>query len=137
MFVQKLYPNFIKRRQLTGSNCVTTRRCTRPPTVRDDGPLPDTQMDLVKAQEEYTELLRGADMVLMLSSMLHSIGVGNMTPAGVKMVCVDINPAVVTKLSDRGSIESTGVVTDVGLFLSLLVNQLDKLTSRHHVTQSV
>ena len=83
------------------------------------------------------ELLRGADMVLMLSSMLHSIGVGNMTPAGVKMVCVDINPAVVTKLSDRGSIESIGVVTDVGLFLSLLVNQLDKLTSRHHVAQSV
>jgi lysine-ketoglutarate reductase/saccharopine dehydrogenase-like protein (TIGR00300 family) len=106
-------------------------------SIRDDGPLPDTQMDLVKAQEEYSELLRGADMVLMLSSMLHSIGVGNMTPAGVKMVCVDINPAVVTKLSDRGSIESTGVVTDVGLFLSLLVNQLDKLTSRHHVTQSV
>ncbi|MEG3833469.1 bifunctional arginine dihydrolase/ornithine cyclodeaminase [Microcoleus sp. Z1_C3] len=106
-------------------------------SIRDDGPLPDTQMDLVKAQEEYTELLRGADMVLMLSSMLHSIGVGNMTPAGVKMVCVDINPAVVTKLSDRGSIESIGVVTDVGLFLSLLVNQLDKLTSRHHVTQSV
>jgi len=108
-------------------------------SIRDDGPLPDTQVDMVKAQEEYSELLRGADMVLMLSSMLHSIGVGNMTPAGVKMVCVgnmtpagvkmvcvDINPAVVTKLSDRGSIESIGVVTDVGLFLSLLVNQLDK-----------
>ena len=106
-------------------------------SIRDDGPLPDTQMDLIKAQEHYAELLRGADMVLMLSSMLHSIGVGNMTPAGVKMVCVDINPAVVTKLSDRGSIESTGVVTDVGLFLSLLVTQLDKLTSHHHVAQSV
>jgi len=106
-------------------------------SIRDDGPLPDTQMDLVKAQEEYAELLQGADMILMLSSMLHSIGVGNMTPAGVKMVCVDINPAVVTKLSDRGSIESTGVVTDVGLFLSLLVNQLDKLTSRYNVAQTV
>jgi lysine-ketoglutarate reductase/saccharopine dehydrogenase-like protein (TIGR00300 family) len=106
-------------------------------SIRDDGPLPDTQMDLVKAQEEYAELLRGADMILMLSSMLHSIGVGNMTPAGVKMVCVDINPAVVTKLSDRGSIESIGVVTDVGLFLSLLVNQLDKLTSRYNVAQTV
>jgi hypothetical protein len=94
-------------------------------------------MDLIKAQEEYAELLRGADMILMLSSMLHSIGVGNMTPAGVKMVCVDINPAVVTKLSDRGSIESIGVVTDVGLFLSLLVNQLDKLTSRYNVAQTV
>ncbi len=98
-------------------------------SIRDDGPLPDTQMDLIKAQEEYAELLKGADMVLMLSTMLHSIGVGNMTPAGVKMVCVDINPAVVTKLSDRGSVESVGVVTDVGLFLSLLVQQLDKLTS--------
>ncbi len=104
-------------------------------SIRDDGPLPDTQMDLIKAQQEYSQLLAGADMVLMLSSMLHSIGVGNMTPAGVKMVCVDINPAVVTKLSDRGSVESVGVVTDVGLFLSLLLQQLDKLTSRYHVVK--
>ena len=102
-------------------------------SIRDDGPLPDTQMDLIKAQEEYTELLKGVDMVLMLSTMLHSIGVGNMTPAGVKMVCVDINPAVVTKLSDRGSVESIGVVTDVGLFLSLLITQLDQLTSPYFV----
>ncbi|WP_017317724.1 bifunctional arginine dihydrolase/ornithine cyclodeaminase [Mastigocladopsis repens] len=98
-------------------------------SIRDDGPMPDTEMDLIKAQTEYARLLKGADMILMLSSMLHSIGVGNMTPAGVKMVCVDINPAVVTKLSDRGSIESVGVVTDVGLFLSLLMQQLQKLTS--------
>jgi lysine-ketoglutarate reductase/saccharopine dehydrogenase-like protein (TIGR00300 family) len=98
-------------------------------SIRDDGPLPDTQMNLITAQEEYAKLIEGAEMILMLSSMLHSIGVGNMTPAGVKMVCVDINPAVVTKLSDRGSVESVGVVTDVGLFLSLLIQQLDKLTS--------
>ncbi|NET01453.1 MAG: TIGR00300 family protein [Sphaerospermopsis sp. SIO1G2] len=98
-------------------------------SIRDDGPLPDTQPNMILAQQEYAKLVHGADMVLMLSSMLHSIGVGNMTPAGVKMVCVDINPAVVTKLSDRGSIESVGVVTDVGLFLSLLIQQLDKLTS--------
>ena len=104
-------------------------------SIRDDGPLPDTQMDLIKAQEEYTELLKGVDMVLMLSTMLHSIGVGNMTPAGVKMVCVDINPAVVTKLSDRGSVESIGVVTDVGLFLSLLITQLEQLTSPYSVAQ--
>lgn len=104
-------------------------------SIRDDGPLPDTQMDLVKAQVEYTEHIRGAEMILMLSSMLHSIGVGNMTPAGVKMVCVDINPAVVTKLSDRGSVESVGVVTDVGLFLSLLIQQLDKLTSPYVTTR--
>ncbi|HEY9613556.1 TIGR00300 family protein, partial [Allocoleopsis sp.] len=61
-------------------------------SIRDDGPLPDTEMDLIKAQTEYAKQLEGADMILMLSSMLHSIGVGNMTPAGVKMVCVDINP---------------------------------------------
>lgn len=104
-------------------------------SIRDDGPLPDTEMDLIKAQSDYSRLLEGTDMILMLSTMLHSIGVGNMTPAGVKMVCVDINPAVVTKLSDRGSVESVGVVTDVGLFLSLLLQQLDKLTSPYHLLQ--
>jgi len=103
-------------------------------SIRDDGPLPDTQMNLVEAQAEYARLIEGADLILMLSSMLHSIGVGNMTPAGVKMVCIDINPAVVTKLSDRGSIESIGVVTDVGLFLSLLVQQLNKLTGTYGVS---
>ena len=102
-------------------------------SIRDDGPLPDTQMDLIKAQAEYAQLLEGTDMILMLSTMLHSIGVGNMTPGGVKMVCVDINPAVVTKLSDRGSVESVGVVTDVGLFLSLLIQQLERLTSPYEV----
>jgi lysine-ketoglutarate reductase/saccharopine dehydrogenase-like protein (TIGR00300 family) len=106
-------------------------------SIRDDGPLPDTRMNLLEAQREYAQLIEGADMILMLSSMLHSIGVGNMTPAGVRLVCVDINPAVVTKLSDRGSVESVGVVTDVGLFLSLLVNQLDKLTSRYKFAQTV
>jgi lysine-ketoglutarate reductase/saccharopine dehydrogenase-like protein (TIGR00300 family) len=100
-------------------------------SIRDDGPLPDTKMDLIEAQADYARLIEGADLILMLSSMLHSIGVGNMTPAGVKMVCIDINPAVVTKLSDRGSIESIGVVTDVGLFLSLLVQQLNKLTGQY------
>ena len=96
-------------------------------SIRDDGPLPETRMDLIKAQEQYAQQLKGADMILMLSSMLHSIGVGNMTPAGVRLVCVDINPAVVTKLSDRGSIESVGVVTDVGLFLNLLTQRLKAL----------
>jgi lysine-ketoglutarate reductase/saccharopine dehydrogenase-like protein (TIGR00300 family) len=95
-------------------------------SIRDDGPLPGVFTDMIEAQREYARLVAGAEMVLMLSSMLHSIGVGNMTPAGVKLVCVDINPAVVTKLADRGSIESVGVVTDVGLFLSLLVQQVGK-----------
>lgn len=93
-------------------------------SIRDDGPLPETRMDLRVAQAEYAELTRGADMILMLSSMLHSIGVGNMTPAGVRLICVDISPAVVTKLADRGSVESTGIVTDVGLFLTLLDRSL-------------
>lgn len=87
-------------------------------------------MNLIEAQEEHARLLEGTEMILMLSSMLHSIGVGNMTPAGVSIVCVDINPAVVTKLADRGSMESRGVVTDVGLFLSLLVRQLRSLEDK-------
>ena len=93
-------------------------------SIRDDGPLPDTHMDLLAAQAAYAELIEGADLILMLSTMLHAIGTGNMTPAGVRMVCVDINPAVATKLADRGSVESTGIVTDVGLFLNLLARDL-------------
>ena len=93
-------------------------------SIRDDGPLPDTEMDLIKAQEEYAKLLADARMVICLSSMLHSIGVGNMLPSWVRMVCVDINPAVVTKLSDRGSQQTVGVVTDVGTFLNLLAREL-------------
>jgi lysine-ketoglutarate reductase/saccharopine dehydrogenase-like protein (TIGR00300 family) len=93
-------------------------------SIRDDGPLPGVFTDMIEAQRDYARLIAGAEMILMLSSMLHSIGVGNMTPAGVKLVCVDINPAVVTKLADRGSVESVGIVTDVGLFLSLLAQHV-------------
>jgi len=93
-------------------------------SIRDDGPLPDTLMDLEVAQAAYAKAIEGADMILMLSSMLHAIGTGNMTPAGVHLICVDISPAVVTKLADRGSLESTGIVTDVGLFLNLLAANL-------------
>jgi lysine-ketoglutarate reductase/saccharopine dehydrogenase-like protein (TIGR00300 family) len=94
-------------------------------SIRDDGPLPDTLMDLVEAQERYAEALStNVHLVLMLSSMLHSIGVGNMLPSWVRVVCVDINPAVVTKLSDRGSTQTVGVVTDVGLFLHRLAEAL-------------
>ena len=96
-------------------------------SIRDDGPLPDTVMDLVEAQRQYARHVQNCDMVLMLSSMLHSIGTGNMCPAGVRMICVDINPAVVSKLADRGSLESIGVVTDVGLFLKLLVDKINSL----------
>jgi lysine-ketoglutarate reductase/saccharopine dehydrogenase-like protein (TIGR00300 family) len=93
-------------------------------SIRDDGPLPETMMDLVAAQDAYAEALAGTDVVVMLSSMLHSIGVGNMLPSWVKVVCVDINPAVVTKLSDRGSTQTVGIVTDVGLFLHRLATAL-------------
>ncbi|MDX2044706.1 MAG: TIGR00300 family protein [Acidobacteriota bacterium] len=93
-------------------------------SIRDDGPLPDTEMNLIQAQEEYARQIEGSKMVICLSSMLHSIGAGNMTPSWVRMVCVDINPAVVTKLSDRGSAQTVGVVTDVGTFLDLLAHQL-------------
>ena len=93
-------------------------------SIRDDGPLPDTIMDLREAQDRYASALEGVGLVLALSTMLHGIGVGNMLPSWVKMVCVDINPAVVTKLADRGSSQTMGVVTDVGLFLHRLAQRL-------------
>jgi lysine-ketoglutarate reductase/saccharopine dehydrogenase-like protein (TIGR00300 family) len=93
-------------------------------SIRDDGPLPDTMMDLIAAQDRYSAALAGVDLVLILSSMLHGIGVGNMLPARVRVVCVDINPAVVTKLADRGSSQTVGLVTDVGLFLHHLAQTL-------------
>ena len=93
-------------------------------SIRDDGPLPETMMDLIAAQDAYGKALEGVEVVVMLSSMLHSIGVGNMLPSWVKVICVDINPAVVTKLSDRGSTQTIGIVTDVGLFLHQLAEQL-------------
>jgi lysine-ketoglutarate reductase/saccharopine dehydrogenase-like protein (TIGR00300 family) len=89
-------------------------------SIRDDGPLPETVMDLIEAQERYAATLSDARMVVVLGTMLHGIGVGNMLPAWVPMVCVDINPAVVTKLADRGSSQTIGVITDVGLFLHQL-----------------
>lgn len=93
-------------------------------SIRDDGPLPEVITDTNRAQEAYSHHLVGAEIVLMLSSMLHSIAVGNMLPSWVKTVCVDINPQVVTKLADRGSHQAIGCVTDVGLFLHLLRDRL-------------
>jgi lysine-ketoglutarate reductase/saccharopine dehydrogenase-like protein (TIGR00300 family) len=93
-------------------------------SIRDDGPLPDTIVNLIEAQDRYAAALEGVTLVLVLSSMLHGIGVGNMVPAWVRLVCVDINPAVVTKLADRGSSQTIGMVTDVGLFLRQLASAL-------------
>jgi lysine-ketoglutarate reductase/saccharopine dehydrogenase-like protein (TIGR00300 family) len=95
-------------------------------SLRDDGPLPETEMDMLTAQTQYMAMTRGASLVIMLSSMLHSIATGNMIPARVKTICVDINPAVVTKLSDRGSGQTIGIVTDVGLFLRSLAEKLQR-----------
>jgi len=95
-------------------------------SLRDDGPLPDTITDMNEAQDAYAAQLKDAGLVLCLGSMLHSIAVGNMLPSWVKIVCVDINPAVATKVSDRGTGQMVGVVTDVGLFLDLLTKVLSK-----------
>ena len=94
-------------------------------SLRDDGPLPDTITDMNRAQDAYAAQIKGAGLVLCFGSMLHSIAVGNMLPSWVKIVCVDINPAVATKVSDRGTGQAIGVVTDVGLFLELLSRELE------------
>jgi lysine-ketoglutarate reductase/saccharopine dehydrogenase-like protein (TIGR00300 family) len=93
-------------------------------SLRDDGPLPEVVTDMNAAQDAYARALEGAGVVVVLSSMLHGIAVGNMIPSGVLTVCVDINPAVATKLADRGSSQAIGVVTDVGAFLALLARRL-------------
>ena len=93
-------------------------------SIRDDGPLPDTLMDLVEAQDRYSAGLKDVSMVVMLASMLHGIGVGNMLASAVRVVCIDINPAVVTKLGDRGSSQTVGIVTDTGMFLRQLAESL-------------
>jgi lysine-ketoglutarate reductase/saccharopine dehydrogenase-like protein (TIGR00300 family) len=93
-------------------------------SIRDDGPLPDTIMDLIEAQDQYVASLKDVSLVLILASMLHGIGVGNMLPSSVRVICVDINPAVVTKLADRGSSQTVGIVTDTGLFLHQLAEHL-------------
>ncbi|MDQ6723140.1 MAG: TIGR00300 family protein, partial [Thermoproteota archaeon] len=96
-------------------------------SIRDDGPIPDVITDIVEAQKQYKELLKDAKLVLMFSSMLHSIAVGNMIPASVKVIAVDINQPVVTKLLDRGTTQAIGIVTDIGSFLPLIMKQLESL----------
>ena len=93
-------------------------------SVRDDGPLPDVVTDMLEAQRRMREALRGVELCIMLSTMLHAIATGNMLPAATRTVCVDINPAVVTKLADRGSSQTLGLVTDVESFLRELAESL-------------
>ncbi len=93
-------------------------------SIRDDGPLPEVITDAIEAQQAMRNRLKGVGFVLMIATTLHSIAVGNLLPASVKVVCVDINPSVVTKLIDRGSFQAAGVVTDAELFLRELSRML-------------
>jgi hypothetical protein len=95
-------------------------------SIRDDGPLPDVITDVLEAQRVMRAHCQDAGACVMLSTMLHSIATGNMLPARVTTVCVDINPAVVTKLADRGSFQTIGIVTDVGLFLEMLADEVER-----------
>ena len=93
-------------------------------SVRDDGPLPDVHTDVIVGQRAMRAELPGVGFAIMVATMLHSIATGNLLPASVPLVCVDINPATVTKLADRGSAQAVGIVTDIGLFLEGLAREL-------------
>jgi lysine-ketoglutarate reductase/saccharopine dehydrogenase-like protein (TIGR00300 family) len=93
-------------------------------SVRDDGPLPDVYTDVIEGQRAMRGQLDGVGFCLMVATMLHSVATGNILPASIPLVCVDINPATVTKLADRGSAQARGIVTDVGLFLEQLALEL-------------
>ncbi|MBO9520758.1 MAG: TIGR00300 family protein [Nocardioidaceae bacterium] len=93
-------------------------------SVRDDGPLPDVYTDVIEGQRAMRAGLTDVGFCLMVATMLHSVATGNILPASVPLVCVDINPATVTKLADRGSSQARGIVTDVGLFVEQLAGEL-------------
>ena len=93
-------------------------------SVRDDGPLPDVYTDVIEGQRAMRAELTDVGFCLMVATMLHSVATGNILPASIPLVCVDINPATVTKLADRGSSQAKGIVTDVGLFLEQLALEL-------------
>lgn len=99
-------------------------------SIRDDGPLFDVITDAVEAQKEMMKHIDKLDAILMLASTLHSIAVGNLSPYNMKTICIDINPAVVTKLADRGTAQAMGIVTDVGLFLKELERDLKELKEK-------
>ena len=99
-------------------------------SLRDDGPLPDVITDMTLAQRKYKEIVKDAKLVIMISTMLHSIATGNMLPADVKVIVVDINQPTVTKLMDRGTWQALGIVTDVGAFLPLVTQEIQKLAKQ-------
>jgi lysine-ketoglutarate reductase/saccharopine dehydrogenase-like protein (TIGR00300 family) len=93
-------------------------------SVRDDGPLPDVYTDVLEGQRAMRAELPGVGYCMMAATMLHSVATGNILPASIPLTCVDINPATVTKLADRGSSQARGIVTDVGLFIEHLAREL-------------
>ncbi len=93
-------------------------------SVRDDGPLPDVHTDVIDGQRAMRAQLFDVGFAIMVATMLHSIATGNLLPASIPLVSVDINPATVTKLADRGSAQAMGIVTDTGLFLEQLSREL-------------
>ena len=111
-------------------------------SIRDDGPLPDVITDVLEAQRQMRAAIRDVTFCLMIATMLHSIAVGNLLPAWVKVVCVDINPSTVIKLSDRGSFQTVGLVTDVEPFLRALVQEVEasrivQNADRNEIVQSI
>ena len=95
-------------------------------SIRDDGPLPEVITDTMIAQDRMREAIREVGFALLIATALHSIATGNLLPAWVKVVCVDINPATVTKLSDRGTFQTIGLVTDVEPFVRSLASELSR-----------
>jgi lysine-ketoglutarate reductase/saccharopine dehydrogenase-like protein (TIGR00300 family) len=122
--------NMVKTKKLTSGimyQCVKNKiPFVLAGSIRDDGPLPDVITDVALAQREYKKVLKDAKMVIMISTMLHSIATGNMLPANVKVVVIDINQPTVTKLMDRGTWQALGIVTDVGAFLPMILQQIKK-----------
>jgi lysine-ketoglutarate reductase/saccharopine dehydrogenase-like protein (TIGR00300 family) len=96
-------------------------------SIRDDGPLPDVITDVLDAQRQMRAAIRDVTYCLMIATMLHSVAVGNLLPAWIKVICIDINPSTVIKLSDRGSFQTVGLVTDVEPFLRALVQEVELL----------
>jgi lysine-ketoglutarate reductase/saccharopine dehydrogenase-like protein (TIGR00300 family) len=96
-------------------------------SIRDDGPLPEVITDVLEAQRQMRAKIRDITFCLMVATTLHSIAVGNLLPAWVKVVCVDINPSTVIKLADRGSFQTIGLVTDVEPFFRALVSDVERL----------
>jgi hypothetical protein len=86
-------------------------------SIRDDGPLPDVIPDVVEAQRAMRQYVPEIGMALLVCTLLHSIAVGNLLPASCKTICIDINPASVTKLTDRGTTQTLGLVMDAASFL--------------------